>query len=123
VVSATGVVPSTHFLHPLPMSPATSESQSQCRDNQTLHTEEGIDLNARDGSILVNECFQTSVDHVFAAGDCCSVVLGDDTTGNPDIDMYHSSAPGTDMQRQHWFQMRLWSQVRLTVRKPLNYKL
>lgn len=98
VVSATGVVPCTHFLNPVSVS---------CEDR--LPTAEGIFLSKRDGSILVNECFQTSEKHVFAAGDCCSVVLGDDSMSCGNLD--HAGAPAADMQRHHWFQMRLWSQV------------
>ena len=48
---------------------------------------------AQDGSLLVDESMKTSVDGVYAAGDCCSIEK------NPS-------------SLNCWFQMRLWSQAR-----------
>jgi pyridine nucleotide-disulfide oxidoreductase domain-containing protein 1 len=48
---------------------------------------------AQDGSLLVDAFMKTSVDNVYAAGDCCSIEK------NPS-------------NLNCWFQMRLWSQAR-----------
>lgn len=50
-------------------------------------------------AILINECFETSCTDIYAAGDCCSVCLSNDSESN-------------DNYQRHWFQMRLWSQAR-----------
>lgn len=68
VVSATGVLPNIEFVG--------DEIQR-----------------AHDGSLLVDESMMTSIDDVYAAGDCCWVNL-------------------KNVDSQHWFQMRLWSQAR-----------
>lgn len=67
VVSATGVVPRMDFAI-----------------DQALSV-------AEDGGILVDKLMRTSVDRVYAAGDCC--------TANWE-------------KSEHWFQMRLWTQAR-----------
>lgn len=67
VVSATGVNPRTDFL---------IDQKLQLAD---------------DGGIKVDRMMRTSVDEIFAAGDCC--------TANWDAS-------------EHWFQMRLWTQAR-----------
>ena len=92
-MSATGVRPEVSFLHIVESERAAGHVDG------ILRTREGINLHSRDSSIIVNECFQTSAKHVFAAGDCCCLQMSD----TEDVE--------TTMQRQHWFQMRLWSQV------------
>ena len=54
---------------------------------------------AEDGAVLVNEYMETTVPDVFAAGDCCC---------------YQPSSKSLEENETsgHWFQMKLWSQVR-----------
>lgn len=68
IISAIGVQPATDWLPP------------------SIHR-------ADDGGILINATCQSSVAHVYAAGDACTVQPG--------------------CQAPHWFQMRLWTQARI----------
>jgi hypothetical protein len=68
-----------------------------------------IQLDPTTGAILINECFETSCRHIYAAGDCCTVYLSD--TDTDPVQSEGVKSPSENGHR-HWFQMRLWSQAR-----------
>jgi pyridine nucleotide-disulfide oxidoreductase domain-containing protein 1 len=88
IISAVGVVPCTSFLFP--------------SDDSSTDLAQMIQSDPTTGAILINECFETSCPHIYAAGDCCTVYLSDTETET-------NKNSGND---RHWFQMRLWSQAR-----------
>lgn len=71
----------------------------------TSYLDDGSIARAQGGEILVDEGLQSvspGAFGVFAAGDCCQVCLGE-KEGNGENE---------SRQERHWFQMKLWSQVR-----------
>ena len=85
-------------------------------------------LKDSDGAIVVNDFMQSSVPHVFAAGDCCTIRSKDLPEGNiVSSFLEHKSQCEDGMNRtpslepppqaplrahRNWFQMKLWTQAR-----------
>ena len=65
---------------------------------------EGGIARAPGGEVLVDEGMQSTAMGVFAAGDCCQVVCA--------RQMEREQQGQGQRQERHWFQMKLWSQVR-----------
>ena len=111
VVSATGVVPNTNFL---------SHSDS-CRGLDSGSSKSSIPMSSNSNNLNIihlDEEGYISVDHtlacpsiadrsVYAAGDCCSYPSMQPLCVDSERTVAHPSPVG------HFFQMRLWTQVRL----------
>jgi pyridine nucleotide-disulfide oxidoreductase domain-containing protein 1 len=93
MISAVGVKPNTDFIKNI--------------NNDTKILNE-LDVDS-DGGIIVNDCQQTSLSDIFAAGDCCTVKVADPFTTINNSDKSKSNQGILD---HHWFQMKLWTQAR-----------
>ena len=119
IVSATGVQPNTSFLQAQAYSTGSSEKVgnnvlehglepvsekskiphfvgSGCSDGSSDSSSGSIPIHTTaEGYIIVDEKFRSSVQDVYAAGDCCSY------------------QPSSEARSKYFFQMRLWTQARL----------
>lgn len=91
-MSAIGATANTSYLDSSDKSTTTADV------NCTSPTPVEKIARATGGEILVDEGMQSTCAGVFAAGDCCQVVSQQEQ-GQPE---------------RHWFQMKLWSQVRIS---------
>jgi len=94
LISATGVQPnSAIFTH------SVSHHHCNTEIDTTSTTTTAANLACtEEGYIMVDNCMRTSIDNVFAAGDCCEYpICPVDVAVNGGV--------------SHFFQMRLWTQV------------
>lgn len=77
---------------------ATGVQPNPLPATEGVHSTEGPKC-TKDGYICVDTTMRTSVAHVFAAGDCCELPL--------------SGMSNVESSQNHFFQLRLWSQVSL----------
>lgn len=133
LVSATGVTPCVDYLgseflrvtspyqSPLPSAVILADRNADSSAG-TVHTvkhgfsEEVVERYG--GALVINNIMQTSVQGVYAAGDCChynahlslsptSSFSSSDPEGDLTSSSYNDATAGL-----HWFQMRLWTQAR-----------
>ena len=111
IVSATGVTPNTRWINDTIISSQAMPTGVPVRN---VHNKIVLDEN---GGIIVDKYMNTSVDNVFAAGDCCTYAaelywpsfIRDAGQGTLSSTISSHITEVND----NFFQMKLWTQVGL----------